>query len=302
MVHRVTRLINSLPKQNGLHSIISPREIITGKKLRCPSIRIGQYIQGHTGGTNSTDQERLIDSLYIGRAGNTSGHEVFKLNTKQVVSVNRVTVIPTSEAAVKIANDIGEQENQPEGVEFSDMNGRITLQDFADNANDDDSNASDDDFVLDKEYKQEEKEDNALDAEEGIIGDDDPDLQEVYFQTVIQQHNTNVSNNNEPTSVVIRRSTRNGNNPIVTLSDSVIPGNQECDKRKKKKDDESLVVEEDLEEDPPPTGDTKPISDPIADYIANDITDKSVNDKRIGFGCRTILDASTIVTSICIKY
>jgi hypothetical protein len=267
-------LINSLPKQNGLHSIISPREIVTGKKFRCPSIRIGQYVQGHTGGTNSTDQERSIDSLYIGRADNGSGHEVFKLNTKQVVSVNRVTVIPTSEAAIKIINDIGEQENQPEGIEFSDMNGRITLQDFADNANDDGSNASDDDFVIDEEYKQEEKDDNALDAEEGIIGGDDPDSQEEYFQTAIQQHNTNVSNNNEPTSVVIRRSARNSDNPIVTLSNAVIPENQECDKRKKKKDEESMMVEEDLEEGPPSSDDTKPINEPITDDIANDINDE----------------------------
>jgi hypothetical protein len=274
MVHRVTMLINSLPKQNGLHSIISPREIVTGKKFRCPSIRIGQYVQGHTGGTNSTDQERSIDSLYIGRADNGSGHEVFKLNTKQVVSVNRVTVIPTSEAAIKIINDIGEQENQPEGIEFSDMNGRITLQDFADNANDDGSNASDDDFVIDEEYKQEEKDDNALDAEEGIIGGDDPDSQEEYFQTAIQQHNTNVSNNNEPTSVVIRRSARNSDNPIVTLSNAVIPENQECDKRKKKKDEESMMVEEDLEEGPPSSDDTKPINEPITDDIANDINDE----------------------------
>jgi hypothetical protein len=64
-VHRVTRLINSLPKQNGIHFIISPREIATGKKFQCPSIRIGQHVQGHTGGTNSTNQERSIDSLYI---------------------------------------------------------------------------------------------------------------------------------------------------------------------------------------------------------------------------------------------
>jgi hypothetical protein len=33
MVHRVTSLINSLPKQNGIHSVISPREIVTGKKF-----------------------------------------------------------------------------------------------------------------------------------------------------------------------------------------------------------------------------------------------------------------------------
>jgi hypothetical protein len=38
MVHRVTMLINSLPKQNGIHLILSPSEIVTGKKFRCPSI------------------------------------------------------------------------------------------------------------------------------------------------------------------------------------------------------------------------------------------------------------------------
>jgi hypothetical protein len=63
MVHRVTTLINSLPKQNGIHSILSPREIVTGKKFRCQDIKIRQYVQGHTGGTNSTEQERSVDAL-----------------------------------------------------------------------------------------------------------------------------------------------------------------------------------------------------------------------------------------------
>jgi hypothetical protein len=125
-------LINSLPKQNGIHSVLSPQEILTGKKFRCPSIKIGQYVQGHTGGTNDTNQERSIDALYIGQGDNGSGHVVFKLNTKQPVSVNCVTVVPTSEADMKTVNDIGEQDNQPEGIEFSDLIGRITLQDFTD--------------------------------------------------------------------------------------------------------------------------------------------------------------------------
>jgi hypothetical protein len=50
-------------------------------------------------------------------------------------------------------NDIGEQEDQPEGIHFSDMHGRITLQDFAANDNDDDSNASDDNFKMDEEWR-----------------------------------------------------------------------------------------------------------------------------------------------------
>jgi hypothetical protein len=131
---------------------------------------------------------------------------VFKLNTKQPVSVNRVTIIPTSDATIKTVNDVGEQESQPEGIEFSDINGRITLQDFNDNdnSNDEDSNASDEDFELDQGYEEEANNEITMEEEEGIIKGDDPDSQEEHFQTPIQQHNTDVSNNNEPTSVVVR--------------------------------------------------------------------------------------------------
>jgi hypothetical protein len=65
---------------------------------------------------------------------------VFKLNTKQPVSVIRVTPIPTTEAIIKTVNDMTKQEHQPEGIEFSDMNGGITLQDFAEGTGDDDDN------------------------------------------------------------------------------------------------------------------------------------------------------------------
>jgi hypothetical protein len=33
MVHKVTMLINSLPKSNGIHSVLLPRDIVTGKKF-----------------------------------------------------------------------------------------------------------------------------------------------------------------------------------------------------------------------------------------------------------------------------
>jgi hypothetical protein len=257
MVHSITKLINSLPKQNGIHTILSPREIVTGKKFRCPTVRIGQYVQGHTGGTNSTDQERSIDALYLGRADNGSGHSVFKLSTKQVVSVNRVTVIPTSEATSKVVNDIGRQEEQPEGIEFSDINGRITLQDFADNANDDDSNASDDDFEMDDEYRNEMKNDIEREEEEGIIGNDDPDIQEDHFQNPIEQHNNNVMNNNEPVSTIIPKNNRN---PIMALTNATNPEIQECDKRKKKEaedDDQAISIEDSLDDGPMILEDTK---------------------------------------------
>jgi hypothetical protein len=275
MVHRITMLINSLPKQNGIHSILSPREIVTGKKFRCPSIRIGQYVQGHTGGSNSTDQERSVDALYIGRADNGSGHIVFKLNTKQPVSVNRITPIPTTEATIETVNNIGEQEGQPEGIQFSDINGNVTLQDFAENDNDEDSNASDDDFTLDEEYQEEVNNEIALDREEGSVGNDDPDSQEDYFQTPIQQHNTNVDNNNEPASVIISRNRRgNGPQPVVALNSAITSEIQKCGKQKKKNIEQDTIIEEDLVEDEAVTGEsTKPIAS--ADDV--DTTDDNTN-------------------------
>ena len=41
LVHRVGLLINSLPKKGGIHRIISPRELVTGKKFRLPEHQVG---------------------------------------------------------------------------------------------------------------------------------------------------------------------------------------------------------------------------------------------------------------------
>ncbi|OEU06188.1 hypothetical protein FRACYDRAFT_255934, partial [Fragilariopsis cylindrus CCMP1102] len=241
MVHKVTMLINSLPKNNGIHSIMSPREIVTGKKFRCPTIKVGQYIQGLTGGTNSTVQERSIDALYIGRADNGSGHTVFKLKTKQVVSVNRVVTIPTSQSNIQAVNDI-----------------ELRYMTFADN--DDDSNASDDDFKIDEEYQDEiEKErkleekdtpDNDADPDSKEFGDVEPDSQNDYFQNPIQQHNRETLDNDEEEPIILENRTRSANNGIVNLATTTHPAKQECgSERRKKKTTEDDSVDNDLHDD-----------------------------------------------------
>ena len=45
-------------------------------------------MQGHIGGSNNTEEERMVDSLYIGLADNGSEQWVFKLDTKQPILVN----------------------------------------------------------------------------------------------------------------------------------------------------------------------------------------------------------------------
>ena len=152
MVHRVVILMNSISRKGSLHSILSSREMVTGKKFRCPTIRIGQYIQGIIGGTNDTDEERSIDALYLGRANNGSSHIIFKLDTKTVVSVNRVVLISTPTTIIDTVNEIGRSEKQPEGVHITDKDGRVTISDLDLNLDDDDddnSNASEESFVND---------------------------------------------------------------------------------------------------------------------------------------------------------
>jgi hypothetical protein len=117
------------------------------------------------------------------------------------------------------------------------------------NDNDEDSNAADEDFKIDEDYKDKVADEIALEVEDGSVGNNDPDLQEDYFQTPIQQHNNDVLNNNEPISEIIPRSSR-GNDPVVTLSNTTIhTEKQECGKQKKKKaGDEITSMEENLED------------------------------------------------------
>ena len=116
MVKEVTKMVNSLPRKGGMHTLQSPRMLVMGIGLHTPTTKCGQYVQGHIGGPNNTDVERTIDSLYIGRNNNRSGCWMFKLDTKEQVSVNRVTVIPMSKDFREKINEIGTTDSQSAGI------------------------------------------------------------------------------------------------------------------------------------------------------------------------------------------
>ena len=104
--------------------------IISGVRLQLPTTKCGQYVQGHVGGPNDTEVERTIDSLYIGRNDNGSGHWVFKLDTKERVSVNRITVIPMSDDFIQRIDEMGAHNDQPAGMQLPDEDGNLTILDF----------------------------------------------------------------------------------------------------------------------------------------------------------------------------
>ena len=91
---------------------------------------------------------------------NGSSHWGFKLKTKEAILVARVTPSPMPESIIDLVNSMGVEEGEVKGVEFRDMFGRVTINNIElaltrdgtliDN-NNDGSNASDNNFELDKE-------------------------------------------------------------------------------------------------------------------------------------------------------
>ena len=120
--------------------------IITGVRLHLPTTKCGQYVQGHVGGPNDTDVERTVDSLYLGRNDNGSGHWVFKLDTKERISVNRITVIPMSKDFIERIDEMGGSDDQPAGMQLPDEDGNLTILDFLTPESDTDSHASDESY------------------------------------------------------------------------------------------------------------------------------------------------------------
>ena len=114
--------------------------------LHTPTIKCEQYVQGHVGGTNDTDVKCTIDSLYIGRNDNNSGHWVFKLDTKEQVLVNRVTVIPMSKDFRQQIDKMGTSDAQPAGIQIPDENRNLTIHDLLTPESDADSHASDESY------------------------------------------------------------------------------------------------------------------------------------------------------------
>ena len=195
MVKEVTKLVNSLPKKEGVRAVQSPGMIISGVQLHLPTTKCGQYVQGHVVGPNDTNVERTIDSLYIGRNDNGSGHWVFKLDTKERVSVNRITVIPMSDNFIQRINEMGAQDDQPAGIQLPDEDGNLTILDFLTPESDADSHASDESYKYGDDKSEADVPLNVETTNKGLL---DSELQRNHFQ---RRDNISVHDNNDAVSI-----------------------------------------------------------------------------------------------------
>ena len=128
---------------------MSSRQILFGKKFKTPLCKIGELVMAYdTTSDNKTTTPRAFYALYIGPNDGGTGHRVYKLSNKEMITTPKCKPVPTPDDVIEAVNEIGRLEGMPNGIEFLNIDKESTLSDlFADeDLNDDDSNASDQDW------------------------------------------------------------------------------------------------------------------------------------------------------------
>ena len=106
--------------------------------------------------TNKTLEPRALYALYIGPNDSGTGHQVFKLSTKKVLTTPKCKPVPMPDDVIKVVNDMGIQDKMPFGIQFHNIHHESTLSDlYADDDKSADSScASDADFEQKKKPEE----------------------------------------------------------------------------------------------------------------------------------------------------
>ena len=157
---------------------MSPRQILFGKKFKTPLCKIRELVMAYNvTSSNKTTDPRAFFALYIGPNDSGTGHIVFKLGTKRLVTTPKCKPKPMAEDVVEVVNEMGKQEGMPDGIQFHNIHHKSTLSDlYADEVglhDNDNSCASDDNW---KDRKNPEVDLKNLVANVGIDNDEVNDL------------------------------------------------------------------------------------------------------------------------------
>ena len=136
---------------------MSPRQILFGRKFKTPLCKIGELVMTYdVTAKNKTRISRALYAFYIGPNDNGTGHQVFELLLKHIVTTPKCKHVPMPDNLTQVVNDMGKQEGMPNRIQFCNIHHKSTLADlFADHdLHNDNSCASDTDRGL---YKKPEK-------------------------------------------------------------------------------------------------------------------------------------------------
>ena len=162
--------------------------------------KIGELVLAYdTLASNDTRRPRAFYALYVEPNENGTGHRVIKLQTKRLVTTPKCIAEPMTQDIIDIVNKIGEREGAPDGIQFVNVDGKVTLEDLYpaeeheddscvpdedyENESDEDDKLSEDESMGDKiqlleENLNDESYETDSDDDHGILDDDEIDIQE----------------------------------------------------------------------------------------------------------------------------
>ena len=122
MTKCTTVLINSLRRKSGVNFVMSPRQVLFGKKFKPPLCKMEELVMVYgVQANNKTLRPRAFYALYIGPNDGGSGHSVFKLLTKEMIITPKCKPVPMSDNVINVVNKLGEEEGILNGVHFRNM-------------------------------------------------------------------------------------------------------------------------------------------------------------------------------------
>ena len=109
---------------------MSPRQILFSKKFETPLCKIGELVMAYdVTANNKTTIPRAFYALYIRPNNNSTGHQVFKLLSKRLVTTPKCKPVPMPDNVIQVVNDMREQDGMPSGIEFRNIHHESTLAD-----------------------------------------------------------------------------------------------------------------------------------------------------------------------------
>ena len=81
IVYATTAMMNSIHRKGEVHGTMSPKTIVTGKRLEIPPYPSGSFVYGvHGNSIKSADKMQTLDALYLTSNDGGGGHFVYNIH------------------------------------------------------------------------------------------------------------------------------------------------------------------------------------------------------------------------------
>ena len=111
--------------------MMSPRQIIFGKKFKTPLYKIGELVLAYDVlSSNKTSTPRVFYALYIESNDGGTGHSIFKLSTKKLSIPPRCKPIHMCDNVMEVVNQMREDDRIMDRRAFCDILKESTIDDM----------------------------------------------------------------------------------------------------------------------------------------------------------------------------